>query len=205
MNAVISLIAMTSISFGQHPNTWHELTLGASSPDDAVSILGRPTKDKGDQKLYADIGNWVDKKARYRKLEFHKLEGMKKVNLYFREKALAAIELELEEKVNPNSLGEAYGVDFIPKIGSLAKAADPSTFERQNGRTFPKRYPLTYNLVAVSDNAFVVAQVQQGVFAEFGKSMAGAEDEEMSFPGSVWKIQLIARGEQDRKGLDALK
>jgi len=205
MKKMIILFGFLAPLLAQQPDSWRKLTLNRSTVEETVTVLGTPNKDKNNQKFRTVVGDWIDKDMRYRKLEYKDLEGIKKANLYFADEILKAIELEPREKINPNSLAGAYGIDFIPKVGGLNIAFRPQDYERNQGKIYPKNYPLVYNLIGVSDKTFIVARVEQGAFSSFGKTIAGIEDDGASFPGKVNFVQLIAKSLQDQKGLDALK
>ena len=198
------LLASASL-LAQTPDSWRGMTLDQTTPEEAIEILGKPDKSKDRQKFHTVVGDWLDGDTRYRKLEFKDLDGIKKANLYFDGGTLQVIEIEPREKINPNSLGGAYGVKLIPKVSGLNIAFSPRDYERHEGQVYPKSYPLAYNLVGVAPGSFVVARVGQGTFSNFGKSIGGIQDDGSSFPGSVNMIQLISRELRDERGLDALK
>ena len=114
------LFASVSLAFTQSPNSWRGLVLDKSTIEDATAVLGDPEKLKDKQKLHTVIGDWMDKKRRYEKLEYKKLDKADKVLLFFSDGVLRAIDIDLETKVNPNSLENAYGIGFTPKVSGLA-------------------------------------------------------------------------------------
>jgi len=203
---LIVTFCLNAFSFAQKPDSWRGLKLDVSTPDDAIGKLGNPKKDKTGQKLRTVIGDWINKDLRYRKMEWKNLGGIKKAKLYFNEGLLRAIEIEPREKINPNSLSEAYGIQFLPKVSGLDVAFNPNAYGRDyEGRSYPKQYPLVYHIIGVSDNSFISALVQQGTFSHFGKTIGGVQDDGFSFPGKVPHILLISRTLEDTKGLDVLK
>lgn len=203
--AVATALLLTSVATAQQADSWRGLTLDSSSMEDAAGALGAPEKSKRNQKLRTAVSPWLNGDLRFERLEYRKLDGVKKATLYFLEGKLKAIELELERKVNPNSLESAYGIGFVPKVGGLDLAFKSDNYERNQGKVFPESYPLTYNLVGVAGAAYVVARVEQGSFSHAGKALAGAGDDGISFPGRVNLVQLVSRSLEDTRGLDALR
>ena len=125
-------------------DSWGGLHLDKSTPENAIALFGKPSKEKGNQKLNTiihDLG-WLNKDDRYTKLEFKKTEEAKKVTLYFRSGVLKALEIYLSEKGDPNLLESEYGIQFSRKT-----------------RSDNFLYGLYYYLIGISEPAFVVAQV----------------------------------------------
>ncbi len=186
-------------------DSWNGLKLDQTTVAEAVEIMGvQPASTKERQKLRTVLGSLIDKEHRYVRLEFKKLEKVKKAKLYFLDDILRAIEFELRKKVNPNSLQRAYGTEFMPKISGMEMAAFSKDHERHEGRVYPKTYPLQYNLIGITSESYIVAAVAQGGFS-FGKVLGGVQDDGMSFPGEVWRVLMIARSLEDNAGLDALE
>jgi hypothetical protein len=198
------VVVTVCVGLAQSPDSWRGLKLNESTIEDIVSVLGQPNKSKQNQKLHTVVGDWLDKSARYDKLEF-RAEGVKKADLYVRDRKLRAIEIELREKLNPNSLAEAYSIDFVPHMPGLEIAFNPRNYERHEGKVYPKQYPLVYQLIGVSESSYIVARVEQGSFSHMGKSITGVEDTGISFPGKVGLIQIISREIKDHRGVDVLK
>lgn len=199
--AVFILIFLGAPALAQDPSSWRGLQLGSSTPEDAIAALGDPKKRKQRQKLHTAIKDFIDKKKRYEVFEYKEPRGMKKAWLYFDQGTLVAIELEPQAKINPNTLPEAYGVDLYPKIGRLdALTSRPG--RDAEGKMYPKKYPSSYQLVGKAENSFVVVMVNNH---SFGRALLGGDDDGHSFPGKVWRIQLISKSLEDKAGLDALQ
>lgn len=199
-------LVSTPVLFAQSPDSWRGIQLAETTFEDAAAILGQPAKVKEKQKLRTEVGDWIDRDYRYKIAEFRDLEGAKKAKLYFREGKVRVIEIDLLEKVNPNALPSAYGIQFLPKVSGLSVAFEPEAYGRNDeGVTYPKKYPLVYSIIGVAESAFVVARVEQGTFSHVGKSLGGVQDDGLSFPGEAKFIQLVSRSLEDRSGLDALK
>ncbi len=187
----------------QSPNTWRGLTLDKTTIKDAVAVLGKPSKRKEKQKLRTQVNDWLDKSHRYTKLEFKKPDGLDKVTLYFLDGTLRVIDLDLKEKINPNSLEGAYGLGFVPKVSGIEVAFNPEDYERNQGKIYPKNYPVIYRLIGVAERAYVVATIGNSSFGSIMKDLGGISDQ--SYPGKVEGIQLISTTLRDARGIDVLR
>jgi hypothetical protein len=203
--AVALSLGAAITGWAQAPDSWRGLTLDRATLEDAVSVLGRPSKVKENQKFRTPVGAWLDKSARYTTLEFKEVAGIKRTKLYFQENTLKVVEIGLREKINPDSLSQAYGLYFTPRVPKMKLAFSPENYERQAGKIYPKQYPRRYHLIAVSERAYVVAEVWRGQWAMLGAELAGQLGDSTSFPGKVHTIQLISTSLRDARGLGALR
>ena len=96
-----------------------------------------------------------------------------------------------------------YGVGFIPKVSGIEIAFRPESYERNQGKVYPKTYPTVYRLIGVSENTYVVVMVGNSSFGSVFKKLGGVADQ--SYPGKVADIQLISATLQDTRGVDVLK
>ena len=189
----------------QQPNSWRGLTLDESSIEDAVTALGEPMKRKENVKLRTKISQWLGKKMKFTRLVF-KVEGnIDKALLYFRDGNLRVIEIDPKKKINPNSLSDAYGIDFLPKVADIEIGFLPDQYERNQGKIYPKNYPTVYHLIGVSESSFVVARVGNLSFGGAIKKSARIPHEAGSFPGKVELVQIVSKELQDTAGFEALK
>ena len=203
MRLVVVFLSCCSV-LAQSPGSWRDMELDVATIEDAVSILGEPNGQKDDQKLHTVVGDWLDDSKRFDRLEYKNLEGLKKAQLYFLDGKLAAVVLEPEQEINPNALAEAYGVQFIPKVGGLNIAFTPKDYGRADEVIYPKRYPLAYNIIGVAEPSFIVARVGRGTFSNFAGTAGGIQDDGLSFPGKVNMVQLVSRRLEDKRGLGVL-
>src|ERR1051326_6326609 len=68
------------------PDRWRNLILNESTADDAIQVLGKPSKDSIGQLPTAPLSNWITKRQKekiFRTLEFNKPEGINKAWLFF--------------------------------------------------------------------------------------------------------------------------
>ena len=183
-------VVLSVALLSQTPDGWHDLVLDETTVEDAINALGKPNKDKIKQKLGTIIGYRINTDLRYRKLEYKKPKGMDKVELYFLDAKLVAIDLDLKKNVNPNSLAGEYGVDFSPSFSGVNVTYGTGRQEPVEGSV---SYPRVYHVVGVAETAFIVAQVKQGTFSHIGKSIGSIQEDPTNFPGKVGRIQLISR------------
>ncbi|MFN2493642.1 MAG: hypothetical protein ABR501_12255 [Pyrinomonadaceae bacterium] len=98
--------------------------------------------------------------------------------------------------MSAGTLPNLYSVEFVPKIGGMDTAFNPRDYERHQGRVYPKNYPVTYYLIALTPTSYLSAMIEDGGIGNtlFGSSrgQAGAGDLG-GFPGNASIIQLISR------------
>ncbi|MBW7998455.1 MAG: hypothetical protein FVQ81_18160 [Candidatus Glassbacteria bacterium] len=203
--ALLAILLVAGPGWAQEPDSWHGLTLDRATIEDALTVLGQPNNTKENQKLKTPIHSWIDKSARYSRLQFRRKFGVRRATLYFLDDTLKAIVIFLQERINPNSLSQAYGLDFTPRVPKMKLAFSPENYERQAGKIYPKQYPEVYHLIAVSERAYVVAEVNRSAWAMLGAELAGQLADSTSFPGKVRLIQLISPSLRDARGLGALQ
>jgi hypothetical protein len=212
---LLFILLLSALStFGQDqdkpmPDRWRGLVIDQSTPDDAIKILGKPAKDKLGAMSAMGVDHWLTKRHKekiFRNMEFGKLEGMKAVYLSFLDDKLVSITVRLDKSISPEALTNIYGVKFEPQIGAMDVGFSPRDYERNQGKIYPKTYPTVYQMVAVSENSFVDAMVEN--VPSFGGALArsaGVPDTPGSFPGKVHFIQLVSRTLENRDGADVLK
>lgn len=214
MPALILLLTLPSSLVVQEqttplPDRWRGLIVDQSTPEDAIRVLGRPSSDKVTSLTVYHINAWVTRRRKekiFRRLEFKKPEGIDKAILCFLDNKLVMIELDLKSGISPNGLANIYGVSFRPMVSEVSEGLNPRDFERDQGRVYPRVYPVTYYMVAVSPQSFISAMV--GNVPSFGGALArtmGIPDREGSFPGKVEILQIISRTLENRDGADQLR
>lgn len=192
------------------PDRWRGLIIDQSTPEDASRILGNPAKDKVGSLTVYSLHRWVSKKHKekvFRNLEFKKPEGVEKATLSFLNDKLVMITLDIKSgTVAPNALSNIYGVPFQPMVSAMDLALFSKDYEQNQGKVYPKTYPTTYALAAISERSFVSAMISNvpSFLGALGKS-AGVQDEPGSFPGKVEFIQIISRTLENKDGADVLK
>lgn len=190
------------------PNQWRGLMLDEASEEQAIQTLGKPAADKEDGIAVRPIQRWfrpdLGKKI-FRRLSFKEVEGFRNVDLYFLDGKLAVIQSQVRADVRPTALKNIYGVEFQPIMSGFEESM--GVVERNQGKAYPKSFPIQYNLVAVAPRVVVNADVLNGGFgAALQKSLgSGIDTAGGGFPGKVATIQLISRRLEDQTGENLLK
>ncbi|HEY0051054.1 MAG TPA: hypothetical protein VGB68_17305 [Pyrinomonadaceae bacterium] len=185
----------------------NELKLDATTPEDAVRLLGKPNKDEFDdfslggkhgmfQVSIERIIQTKENEKAYRKLLYKKLGGTDDLTLRFYEGKLVHIIFDYnlgrkEKNIPAYSLSEKYGVDFIILQG-IAKDSKLSDFEGQKENTVPKVYPVLYTLLSVQKDKIYFVRVENNNSKAFWRTLISKPTKEM-FPGYVLEMHLISR------------
>jgi hypothetical protein len=193
------------------PDRWHGLIIDQSTPDDAIKLLGPPKKDRdGGLRTYPlNERLTLDHNSKgFRKLYYEKLPGVEHVEIVFKDNKLVAIEIHPEQSIPAGNVPNLYGLEFTPKIGKGDQLFNPKDYESNRGNTYPKNYPVAYNLVAQTEKTFISAFVSN---SSVGSILLGSrrgktgENDLGGFPGKVEFIQIISRTLENRAGADVLK
>jgi len=184
-----------------------ELKLDESTPEDAVKLLGKPSKDEFDdfslggkhgmfQVSIKRIIQTKDNEKAYRKLLYKKLGETDDVTLRFYEGKLVHVIIDYdlgrkEKRIPAYGLSEKYGVDFIILQG-VTKDSKLSDFEGQKENTVPKVYEVLYTLLSVQKDKIYFVRVENNNSKAFWRSLASKPTKEM-FPGFVLEMHLISR------------
>ena len=186
-----SVLASFVVIGGERPDSadaWNGLMLDESTVEDAVAALGRPQKDKEDQKLTTTISNWLDREARFRKLEYKKVAGVDHANFYFLDDHLKVIEIDLKHPFVAAELPLYYDLRYFFKDDSGILRPDPFDSGLEGYRR--GEFPSTFHVIGVGDSSFLVAFIaHQGVSRMLYEQTGVRSD----VPGSVQVIQLISR------------
>ena len=192
---------------------WNDLSLGVSTPKNAIDTFGKPAKDKDKVSLRADleVGSWLSEKRyekAFRVMEYKKLNAYENVRLAFLDEKLAVIFLEFpnalfeSEVLDPDELGSVFALKFTPWKRAIGhKLPSLREFQEESSEDLKKDdYDYWYNMVGISDNQFVVAKVNNY------KNIEGIIDRDKrendrrkqinsngKYPGYVQGIQIISR------------
>jgi hypothetical protein len=182
-----------------------------SAPEDAIRSLGKPTKDKSESPRTYPLNKRVrvDHNTKgIRKLSYEKVEGVGKAHLYFKDDKLILIDLELKPGIPATTFPNLYGIEFWPKVSEMEQGFEPGNYERNEGRVYPKNYPVVYYLIASTNKTYVSAMVDNGGMGGmlFGSKRSKMGDSDLGgFPGKVERVQIISRKFEKSTGSDALK
>jgi hypothetical protein len=206
MNQVLLYILILSVaSTAAEPGQWKGLRLDVSTQSDAMAKLGDPERIDHNQKLRTPVDALLDKQHRFERLTFKHGEGFDAAILYFSDDRLKAVLIDLHDKVKASSLSEIYRLDFQLKASVVENRSLPGQFEKHQGKTYPRQFPGTYELIADSGESWVAAQVSNSSFGTVLRQSAGLADDSMGFPGKVYGVWLISKSLRDRSGVEALK
>jgi hypothetical protein len=209
----ISARAQESIAQG---GDWRGLSLDISTLEDAIRILGQPAKDKGSQSLrLVLVDKWLPgakyNQKIFRELTFKKPDGFVEARLSFLDNKLVLIDLdprtgEVPDWVDPDVLATTFNAKFTYQEWHFGKKLPPlPDFENLPGNVPPKKFAEIYEMIAVNDQRFIVASVDNIKARSMGllgpcPSCSRAENKRRkerdaggSFPGQVTFIQIVSR------------
>jgi hypothetical protein len=193
------------------PDRWRGLLIDQSTPEEAIKKLGAPKKDRvGGLRTYPlNKRLTVDHNTDgLRKLYYDNIEGLDHAELVFKDSRLVIIEIHPGKKIEAGNLARIYGVDFVPKISGFDQAFYPKDYERHKGQVYPKNYPVTYYLIAITGKTFVSALVENNSVDSqlFGSRRDKlGDDDSGGFPGKTKIVQIISRTLENRTGEDVLR
>lgn len=188
------------------PDRWHGFIIDQSTTDDVIKTLGAPVSDKNGSLKSYPLDKRISTRGKvFRHLEYKNVAGMDSADLVFVNDKLVSINLALKNKIPAGGVPNIYGLEFEPKISGLDQKSNPDLYERHQGKLYPKKYPLTYHLIAVTDKTFISAFVDNGGVQSilFGTSRGSTGNG--AFPGNAKTIQIISRSLENREGADVLK
>jgi hypothetical protein len=201
---------MNSFIFGQNkamPDRWREMVLDESTTEQALAKFPNPKADKKDQ-IFRPLkyNEWFNVKnnKNFRLLHYENIEGFKDVKLFFLDNKLVVIQLE-PEKLAASLLPQTYGTDFEVLVSGFDKAVSSKDFEREKGKTYPKRFPTVYEVMHKADKSYIFAGIGNSSFGSILSKSVGLEDDPNSMPGKVLMIQLISRSLENKAATNLLK
>src|SRR5437016_11059411 len=161
-----ALIAATSTALapnGSGADRFRGLTLNQTSSEDAMRILGQPAADKTDRLDVSKVSKWLDPKLKekiFRQLSFKNVGDFSQIQLSFLENKLMMIELAFKKNVAPERVNNLFAAEFA------VVGAGPSDLPNEPGkypvRFVPTLYPFSYNMIGISDKAFVWVDCSTG-------------------------------------------
>jgi hypothetical protein len=220
LTSAVGLVAQTP---ELRSDSFRELVLDVSTPDDAIHLLGKPSKDeRGESVRVWGIDNWLvgkEKQKIYRKLTYKwgKVKGAGLVELAFLDGKLAMITLEDLPSpdrrqtgwINPDDLEKLLAVSFKARKREASKTLPPLS-EFQSAPRGLTKYETYYDVLGVGEKSFIVALVDNdkdisGYVGIFGvdptvgtrerekKKIRKSIDAGGEYPGYVSAIKLISR------------
>lgn len=188
---------------------WRGLVLDVSTPEDAIRILGKPSKDEDKVSVRIwGIDNWLagkEKQKIFRTLSYKwgKAKGAEFVELAFLDGRLAIItlqELPTPDRrqagwIDPDDLEKQFSAPFKPRNREASKDLPPLSEFQSKAPTELSKYESYYDALGVAEKSFIVALIDNdkdisGYVGIFGPDpTAGSREKEKK------KI---------RKGIDAV-
>ena len=156
--ALVAVAIQAQIGNSPRADGFRGLILNQTTAEDAIKVLGQPVSDKVDRLDVSKIDKWLDPKHKekiFRRLTFKNVGDFNRIELSFREDKLEMIELVFKKNFSPLELGKLFGVEFRP-VGIFS---GPSSLPDKPGKypaaIIPTLYPFSYNVVGISDKAFI--------------------------------------------------
>ena len=150
---------------GPRADGFRGLILNQTSSEDAIRILGQPAGDKTDRLDLSKISKWLDPKHKekiFRQLSFKNVGDFSQIQLSFLENKLVIIELTFKKNVAPERVNNIFGVEFTT-VGAQGGPSDlPNEPGKYPVRFVPTLYPFSYNMIGISDKAFVWVDCSTG-------------------------------------------
>jgi hypothetical protein len=202
MKALLLMLLFSISAAAQSPDRWKGLIIDESTAENAIAVLGKPDVDKIDSFRIWKIEDWFTKSIRekkWRRLEYKNVEGFDKVILAFDTKLLF-IELN-PKKLDPDVLENAYGIPFTATTDKFIRAMEPWNYGRETGRI--QSYPMFYYLYAKAPKTYLLADVSNNSLG----SLLGPKsvNDDIGYPGKVFRLQIISRTRENRDGVEILK
>ena len=198
------------------PGVWRGLAVDGSTTEDAIRILGQPAADKNAQNLKVVlVDKWLPggkfNQKIFRQFTFKKPTGFDEAQLSFLDNKLVLIRLtartgDVPDWIDPDDLPTTFNTKFIYSEWHFGKKLAPlADFEKLDG-TPPKKFAELYNLIAITDQSFIVAginNIEARGLSLFGPSCTGCAKRENKerkqrdaggvFPGQVTFIEIVSR------------
>lgn len=181
----------SALGVAASPDQWKGLVVGEATPDQARAVLGTPKKESL-ERLYGGfltplLSEEIKSKI-FTRLHFETTGGFSRIDLFFKGSKLVTMVLfpERDNKIKARDLSSIYdGADF-------ALLGRPEDLYQWNGvaKRVQRQYPPTYDLVAVTEKTFLMADVMQGTGESILSGVSGADE---YLPGRVVYLQYFSR------------
>jgi len=163
--ALLASNAFAQVGNAPRADGFRGLILNQTTSEDAIRILGQPVADKTDRIDASKLTKWLDPKHKekiFRHLSFKNIGDLSHIELTFLENKLMMIELEFKKTLFPARLSDLFGVEFAV-VGAQQGPSDlPNEPGKYPVRFIPTYYPFTYNMIGISDQAFIWADCSTG-------------------------------------------
>ncbi len=163
--ALVSGSTTAQAPVGPRADGFRGLILNQTSAGKATKMLGQPAGEKTDRLDVSKISKWLDPKHKekiFRQLSFKNVGDFSQIQLSFLEDKLVMIELAFKKSVAPEKANSLFGVEFAA-VGAQGGPSDlPNETRKYPVRFVPSLYPFSYNMIGISDKAFVWVDCSTG-------------------------------------------
>lgn len=178
---------------GQRKSVWDGLVFHETTPEKAVSTIGKPKKKKAENlSSLSSISKKAEGNAEVQTIVYEKIDGWEKVALSFWDNKLFRIKFWPRNKtLRASTLSDEFKADFV-SVEGFSKNVSLSVFDGQKEPTVPKVYPTVYFMVTSKPDRFIVATINNGSFGALWKDATKKPTVTM-FPGFVEDIEILSR------------
>ena len=143
-----------------------------TTSEDAIKILGQPAQEKVDCLDVSRMNKWLGAKHQekiFRLLTFKNVGDFSQIELAFLGNKLMMIELQFKKYLSPLRVNSLFAVEFAI-VGVQSGPSDlPDKPGKYPVRFLPDYYPFRYNVVGISDKAFIWVDCSTGESRDPGR------------------------------------
>ena len=161
LTAYAALVATTALAQARNSpraDGFRGLILNQTTAEDAIRMLGQPALDKVDRLDVSRLNKWLDPKHKekiFRQVAFKNVGDFSQIELSFLENKLMMIELQFKKNLSPLRIQNLFAVEFAI-VGVQSGPSDlPDKPGKYPVRFLPDYYPFRYNIIGISDKAFI--------------------------------------------------
>lgn len=215
--SILPLLVSAQDTNDWQSNKWRDFTLDQTTAEEAIQVLGKPSKERVDKLPVRDVGYWLSEKQKekvFRVLVWAKNESRQEVTMSFLGEKLVLLRLgnrlnlgnDNLDLFSPDDLNSIFGEKFTSFDSD--KLPPLPEFQKFPGETREKVVKDAYLMIAVAQKSFITAYVDDmresesgvGIFGRYRDSAAKernkerrTENDAQRFPGRVRIIQLVSR------------
>jgi hypothetical protein len=170
--ALVASSALAQAGNSSRADGFRGLILNQTTAEDAIRMLGQPAQDKVDRLDVSRMNKWLDPKHNeriFRQLTFRNVGDFSQIELSFLENKLMVIELDFKKILSPLRIQNLFAVEFAV-VGVQSGPSDlPDKPGKYPVRFLPDYYPFRYNVVGISDKAFIWVDCSTGESRDPGR------------------------------------
>lgn len=183
---------------GQNLSQWKNLKLDSTTPDEAISMFGKPKKDKiVKPRFNKEVSVETQSQMNFRKLEFKKSNEFKSVHLLFLNEMLSTIDLTPnKKKMLASDLENNFETNFLFMEG-MPKTLKFADYEGQKETTIPKVYPINYFMLGIKSDMAIIATIDNSSWKSIWRDALSKPSSEM-YPGYITNIKIFSRSRETK-------